>query len=83
MAQILFFMHLSLKILCEMAHSEDPDQTALLVCGILSETLMFKILGHLLYPKVARRISDGVEPSFNDRYGEVCSGSTVCLNISV
>ena len=50
-------MFLSLKMLSGMANSEDPDQTApsavwsgsaLLAYGLLSETLMFQILGHLL-----------------------------------
>ena len=52
-------MHLSLKMFGGMAKSEDPDQTApsgasdlgsaLFAHGILSETLVYKILGHLLY----------------------------------
>ena len=46
-------MRLSLKMLSGMAKSEDPDQTApsgsaLFAYGILSETLVFEILGHLL-----------------------------------
>ena len=45
-------MHLSLKMLSGMANSADPDQTAssgsaLFAYAILSETLVFKILGHL------------------------------------
>ena len=49
-------MHLSLKMLSGMANSEEPDQTApesgsaLFAFGILSETLVFKMLGHLPYP---------------------------------
>ena len=59
MAQILIFMQLFLKILSGMANSVDPDQTApsgavwsgsaLFAYVILSDTLVFKILGHLLY----------------------------------
>ena len=39
----LLFMQLFLKILCGMANSVDPDQTA------LSENLVYKILGHSPY----------------------------------
>ena len=52
-------MHLFLKILSGMANSVDPDQTApsgavwsgsaLFAYVILSETLVFEFLGHLLY----------------------------------
>ena len=48
-----FFTQLFLKMLSGMANSVDPDQTAvwsgsaLFAYGILSETLMFKILGDL------------------------------------
>ena len=42
-------MHLSLKMLSGMANSEDLDQTALFAYDILSETLVFEILGHLLH----------------------------------
>ena len=52
-------MQLFLKILCGMANSVDPDQTApsgavwsgsaLFAYAILSETWVFGILGHLLY----------------------------------
>ena len=52
-------MHVSLKMLSGMANSVDPDQTApsgavwsgsaLFAYAILSETLVFKYLGHLLY----------------------------------
>ena len=52
-----FFMQLCLKRLSEMANSEDPNKTdpsgavwygsALFACAILSETLMFEILGYL------------------------------------
>ena len=48
----MLLMHLFLKILSGMANSVDPDQTAgsaLFACVILSETLVFKFLGHLLY----------------------------------
>ena len=46
-------MQLFLKILSGMANSVDPDQTAssgpaLFVYTILSEALVFEILGHLL-----------------------------------
>ena len=55
LAESLLFMQLSLKILSGMANSVDPEQTAPSVCSgsvlfayaILSETLVFKILGHL------------------------------------
>ena len=50
-------MHLALKVLSGIANSEDPDQTApegavwsgsaLFAFGILSETQVFEILGHL------------------------------------
>ena len=63
---ILFWPKLSflcnctfLKILCGLANSVDPDQTAplgavwsgyaLFACVILSDTLVFEILGHLPY----------------------------------
>ena len=49
-------MHLLLKILSGMANSVDPDQTfprgavfALFAYVILSDTLVFEILGHLAY----------------------------------
>ena len=42
--EFCFFMHLFLKILSGLANGVDPDQTA-----PLSETLVFKILGHLPY----------------------------------
>ena len=47
-------MQLILKILSGMANSEDPNQSApsgsgyaLFACAILSEALVYKILGHL------------------------------------
>ena len=53
-------MQLFLKILSGMANSVDPNQTApsgavwsgsaLFAYVILSETLVFEFLGHLLYP---------------------------------
>ena len=56
-------MRLPLKMLSGMANSEDPDQTApsgavwsgsaLFAYGILSETLVFRILGHLPYHSVS------------------------------
>ena len=52
-------MQLFLKILSEMENSVDPDQTApsgavwsgsaLFAYAILSDTVVYKILGHLLY----------------------------------
>ena len=39
-------MQLFLKTLSGMANSVDPDQTAY---AILSETLVYEVLGHLLY----------------------------------
>ena len=52
-------MHLFLKMLNGLANSVDTDQTvpsgavcsgsALFAYGTLSETLLFQILGHLLY----------------------------------
>ena len=60
-AYILLFMQLFLKILSEMANSEDPDQTApsgairsgsalfAYLYIILLATLMYEILGHLSY----------------------------------
>ena len=52
-------MQLFLKMLHEMTNSVDHDQiapsgavwsgSALFAYGVLSETLLFKILGHLLY----------------------------------
>ena len=55
----MLLMHLFLKILSGMANSVDPDQTApsgavwsgsaLFAYVILSETLVFEILGHLPY----------------------------------
>ena len=57
LAKILLFMQLFLKVLSGMANSVDPDQTApsgavwsgsaLLAYVILSDTLVFEILGHL------------------------------------
>ena len=54
-----FFMQSFLKILSRMTNSVDPDQaapsgavrsgSALFVCAILSEALVFEILGHLPY----------------------------------
>ena len=46
-------MQMNLKIFCGVANSVDPDQTApsgsaLFACAILSESLVFKILGHFL-----------------------------------
>ena len=59
LAWIMLLMHLFLKILSGMANSVDPDQTApsgavwsgsaLFAYVILSETLVFKFLGHLPY----------------------------------
>ena len=59
LAKILLFMQLFLKMLRGMANSEDPDQTAssgtvwpgsaLFAYDSLSETLVFKIVGHLSY----------------------------------
>ena len=59
LALILLFMQLLLKTLSEMANSVDPDQTAplgavwsgsaLFACAILLETLVYEILGHLLF----------------------------------
>ena len=51
LAYILLFMQLFLKILSGMANSVDPDQTApsLFAYVILSDTLVFEILGHLPY----------------------------------
>ena len=57
-ALILLFMHLLLKILSGMTNSVDPDQTAvwsgsaLFAYVILSETLVFEILGHLPYSAI-------------------------------
>ena len=46
-------MQLFLKMLCGMANIEDPDQQSDLVLqlayAILSETLVYKSLGHLMY----------------------------------
>ena len=61
-------MHLFLIILSGMANSADPDQTApsaLFAYGILSETLVYKILGCLphiltLYYSVHHRSSPGL-----------------------
>ena len=56
LAQILFFMQLFPKIPCRIANSVDPDQTAplgavwsestLFAYAILSDTLVYEILGH-------------------------------------
>ena len=60
LALSLLSMPLLLKILCGMANSVDPDQTApsgavlfgsgLFAYDILSDTLVFEILGHLPFP---------------------------------
>ena len=40
-------MQLFLTIFSEIENSTDPDQSALFAYAVLSETLMYEILGHL------------------------------------
>ena len=43
------FVQLFLKIVSGMANSAEPDETALFAYAILSDSLLYEILGHLPY----------------------------------